>query len=169
MLIYSKLGGIAVKNEIPNRRSGNVMINELVYVTRNLLQRGGRSMEELGIGIGQLPILKFLREEGTMTQRQLAEKIRVTPATVSGTLKRMEKSGMIRRCASEEDARVSCVSLTEQGKCCCDEADERFRALFYELMNGFEEEECRILENFILRMSENLKSADVCPEGETNE
>ena len=39
----------------------------------------------------------MLSDHGEMAQRRLAEEIRVTPATVCGTLKRMERAGLIER------------------------------------------------------------------------
>ena len=54
-------------------------------------------MESLNVGFGQAAILKVLSDHGEMAQRRLAEEIRVTPATVCGTLKRMERAGLIDR------------------------------------------------------------------------
>ena len=65
---------------------------EVMHIYRRMLQRGSQAMERMNIGVGQVPILGLLSENGTMTQRQIAEKIRVTPATICGTMKRMEKA-----------------------------------------------------------------------------
>jgi len=157
-----------LKNESLNREHENELFHEMVFVTRTLLQRGGRSMEELGIGMGQLPILELLQLHGTMTQRQLADEIRVTPATISGTLKRMEKAGVIHRSTDENDARVSKVSLTDEGTRRCDLARQRISQQFWEAMDGFGECECGMLRDFIRRMGENLKRSQEASEGETN-
>lgn len=53
-------------------------------------------LEKTGIGAGQVPILMELQRHGEMTQSALAEHVHVTPATMSGTLKRMERDGASR-------------------------------------------------------------------------
>ena len=78
---------------------------EIVHISRRLMQRTARAMESLNVGFGQAAILKVLSDHGEMAQRRLAEEIRVTPATVCGTLKRMERAGLIERSAAEGDAR----------------------------------------------------------------
>lgn len=130
--------------------------SEMMHVSRKLLRRSVQAMEALNIGVGQLPILRLLWEEGTLTQRQLAEKIRVTPATICGTVKRMEKSGLICRSASKEDARVSRVSMTEEGRLRYEQAATAMGLPYGEMLAGFTERECRQLQDFIRRMGENL-------------
>ena len=56
---------------------------EIMHVSRQLVQRGVRAMGNLDIGIGQLPVLKLLSDNGAMTQGALAEEMHVPPATIS--------------------------------------------------------------------------------------
>ncbi len=134
----------------------NEIATEVMHVARRLMQRTTGAMERLNVGMGQIPILKLLQEHGTLTQRQLAEKIRVTPATICGTLKRMERAGLIRRAAAAEDARVSCVSLTDEGISCINQVSALIEEPYGEMMAGFSEEECRMMRDFAKRMSQNL-------------
>jgi len=145
----------------------NSIASELMLVSRQMLQRGSQFMEKLNIGVGQVPILKLLSMNGTMTQRQLADEIRVTPATVCGTLKRMERAGLIVRSTAEEDARVSRVCLTEEGEIRCRQALEALRCSHREMLRGFSQRECRQMADFMRRMSENL-SHMMKDEGRTN-
>ena len=85
-------------------------------VQRNRFQLCEILLERMGIGPGQVPILGELGFHGEMTQRQLAEHTHVTAATISGTLKRMEKAGIVYRTDDNRDARVSIVRLTDKGK-----------------------------------------------------
>lgn len=129
---------------------------EIMHVARRLMQRTSHVMEGLDVGIGQIPILKLLDENGTMTQRQLAEEIRVTPATICGTIKRMERAGLVRRAQARDDARVSCVSLTEAGGACVQRVEEIIGQRYDDMLAGFSEEECRLMRDFARRMGENL-------------
>lgn len=134
----------------------NSIAEEIMHVSRRLLQRGAQMMESMNIGVGQVPILKLLSDNGTMTQRQIAEEIRVTPATICGTIKRMERAGLIQRASTERDGRVTCISLTDEGRQRTEQAAKIIELSHRELLRGFSEEECRQMENFVRRMGENL-------------
>jgi len=84
----------------------------LTYVDEIAVDSG--LLEETGLGSGQVPVLMELTRGGQLSQKELAERVHVTPATMSGLLKRMERSGFIRRTTDENDARVSLVELTEE-------------------------------------------------------
>ena len=76
------------------------------YVERRLLP--------LGLHTGQGAIIAALGICGPCSQKELAEYRRVSAATISVMLRRMEKSGYILRSASE-DGKCNLISLTDQG------------------------------------------------------
>ena len=132
---------------------------EIVHISRRLMQRTARAMESLNVGFGQAAILKVLSDHGEMAQRRLAEEIRVTPATVCGTLKRMERAGLIQRTGDESDARVSIVQLTEKGESCSEEAVRLFTQTDTDMLQGFSGEELAQLKGYLERMGENVNRA----------
>lgn len=133
--------------------------NGIMHVSRRLFQRSARVMENLNIGVGQVPILRLLTDNVMMTQRQIAEATHVTPATICGTLKRMERAGLIIRSSAEQDGRVSCVRLTESGAHCAKKAFAAIELPFGEMLTGFSTAECEMLRDFVRRMSDNLARA----------
>ena len=137
----------------------NGIASEVMHIYRRLLQRGSQATERMNIGVGQVPILGLLGEHGTMTQRQIAEEIRVTPATICGTMKRMEKAGLIRREANEKDGRVNCISLTEEGRARMTEAKAAIDQSHSEMLAGFSQDELKVLHSFVQRMGNNLMRA----------
>jgi len=139
---------------------------EVMHIYRRMLQRGSQAMERMNIGVGQVPILRLLSENGTMTQRQIAEETRVTPATICGTMKRMEKAGLIRRESNAKDGRVNCISLTEEGRERMTQAKAAIDQSHAEMLSGFSEEELRTLLGFVSRMGENLTRVADVPEEE---
>ena len=92
------------------------IIKQILSLSRKHFQLNSAQLEETGFGSGQIPVLLELNRGGELNQRELAERTHVTPATMSGTLKRMEKNGFIVRTPDENDARISRVRLTEEGK-----------------------------------------------------
>lgn len=131
----------------------------LMHTSRRRFQLCDLLLERLGIGPGQMPVLGELNHHGQMTQRDLAEHTRVTPATISGTLKRMERAGLIQRTGDESDARVSIVQLTEKGESCSEEAVRLFMQTDTDMLQGFSEEELAQLKGYLQRMSENVERA----------
>jgi len=126
------------------------------YVVRNALK-------DSGVYFGQPPILDFLAENGTGTQNELARALNVSPASVSVSLRRMQKSGLIEKVADESDLRCNRMSLTEKGReqyayihGCFDEIDRKLYA-------GFSEDELQTLEAYLTRLCCNLTAA--LPEG----
>ncbi len=129
---------------------------EIMHISRQLIRRAMRAMGSLDIGVGQLPVLKLLSDNGTMTQGALAEEMHVTPATVSGTVRRMERSGLVCRAPAEMDGRIVYVRLTDKGATRCQEATDAMELPYDEMFAGFSADECRLARDFVRRMAENL-------------
>lgn len=128
-------------------------------VSRRRFQLSEILLERMGIGPGQVPILSELKHHGSLTQRELAEHIHVTAATISGTLKRMERAGLIYRTDDTRDARVSIVRLTEEGLKVVDEAWRLFYKADLDMLKEFTDEECDLLISCLTRMRENIDGA----------
>ena len=153
-----------MRNTLTETELDIAIADEIMHVSRRLLQRGTRVIDDMGIGVGQVPILKLLSIHGVMTQRQIADKIRVTPATICGTLKRMERAELIDRRQAAEDGRVIHVCLTEKGRRCSETAREALRLPYSEMLSGFTVSEREHLLNYFRRMGENL--AHTCKDEE---
>ncbi|MDO4355047.1 MAG: MarR family transcriptional regulator [Clostridia bacterium] len=131
----------------------------LIRTSRRRFQLCELLLERLGIGAGQMPVLSELDHHKQMTQRELAEHTHVTAATISGTLKRMERSGLVQRSDDESDARVSIVRLTKKGMDCSEEAVRLFTQTDTDMLSGFSEEEMAQLLGYLQRMCENVNQA----------
>ena len=138
-----------------NPRDGNrqiAIIRRIIHLSRHHFQLCSSLLEETGIGSGQVPVLMELERSGELNQRELAEKTRVTPATMSGTLKRMERAGLIVRTADENDARVSRVRLTEEGYAQCGSAHKGFDRACRQMLEGLSDEEMETLSTLLSRI-----------------
>ena len=131
----------------------------LVHTSRRHFQLCELRLEELSIGPGQMPVLRELARHKKMTQRELAEHTHVTAATISGTLKRMERADLVQRSEDESDARVSIVELTEKGRDCSAEALRLFSETDNSMLQGFSDEELVQLLDFLNRMHDNLRQS----------
>ena len=68
----------------------------------------------------------------------------------------MERAGLVVRTDDEKDARVSIVSLTDEGRRISREASRLFMCADEKMLEGFTDDECRIIVDYLIRMRENL-------------
>ncbi|MCI9078533.1 MAG: MarR family transcriptional regulator [Lachnospiraceae bacterium] len=81
----------------------------------------------------QARILIVLAENGSITQKELTERLGIQPGSASEVLMKLENNGLIARTASKSDRRTTEVSLTEEGMRKAEEA-AKTRALRHEEM-----------------------------------
>lgn len=115
-----------------------------------------RRLEEGGIYFGQPPILRFLRENPNATQKDIADSLQISPASVAVSVKRMEKAGIISRETDKDDARRNNLSLTEKGIELEEFAMRTFRAVDDAKLSSLSEEEISLMLSVIKKMTVNL-------------
>jgi DNA-binding MarR family transcriptional regulator len=115
-----------------------------------------QQLEALKLYRGQPPVLRALWEEEGLTQTDLANRMRITPATLTKMLQRMEKAGFIHRQMDADDQRVSRVYLTQAGRAIQDRVEQVFRQMEEETFADFTLEERVLLRRFLLQIRENL-------------
>ena len=91
-------------------------LSMLMRIDRRFMGKCFGQMQELGIYPGQIPVLGLLAYKDGLSQREIAEKLRIKPPTVNVTVQRLEKAGFLYREADEKDQRISRIYLTEKGK-----------------------------------------------------
>ena len=112
-----KRGNVIMDNEIKN------VFFDIEMLRRRLIRP---FFIELGltVGQGQPRILKELREHGIMNQKELADACLMDVTTMSRTLDRMEKDGLLKRENNPVSRRSWNVLLTDYGS---QKADEVIR------------------------------------------
>lgn len=118
--------------------------------------RAHQIFESVGLYRGQPPVLREIWDHEGLTQTELAERLKNTPATVTKTLQRMEKSGFVVRRPDPDDQRISRVYLTEAGKAVQKDVEGLFRTIEAETFADFTGEEQEVLRGYFLRIRENL-------------
>ncbi len=110
----------------------------------------------------QAKITKYLIENNKreVYQKELEEVFEVRKATISGVLFTMEKNEVIKRVASENDARQKKIVLTKKSKKIY-EVKETFKKLDEEITKNISEEELNNFLSTIEKIRKNIK----CNEG----
>lgn len=86
------------------------------HLARLLNHAMNEHIAQLGVAPGQVPVLMCLWEQDGLNQRELYERVHIEQATMSNTLKRMERDSLIRRKADPRDRRSQFVLLTPKAK-----------------------------------------------------
>lgn len=134
----------------------NSLESLLAQVIKTHHQRTHLLLGKLGLYPGQPAILFMLWEKDGRTQKELANKLGLKPATISIMVKRMEKAGLVERQEDREDLRISRIYVTEQGKKIRLEVETVVKELNDQCFNGFTMEEKLLLRRFLLQMLDNL-------------
>lgn len=130
--------------------------------TRTIRMYYGRmqaQLAEVGLYRGQPPIMGLLYQHDGMSQKEMARALNLSPATMTVTLKRMEKAGLIEREMDEHDQRILRVHLSEQGREMWGKGAAKMRGVTDELLEGFTHEEQQQLEQYICRIAQNMERA----------
>ena len=114
---------------------------------------------ELGltVGEGQPRILNCLLERGEMSQRELADACMFDVTTMSRTLDKMEKAGLIERKVNPSSRRAHLIHLTLEGKEKAAQVQKQFVWLDQVLWGELEEEEMENLYKTLEKIEKNVK------------
>ena len=105
----------------------------LVHVTKRHRDMMTNCLRDLDIYVGQDIFLLTLQTHGSLTQKELKEKLMVEFATINKIVNRSEKRGLVTKIKDPNDMRVSIVKLTTQGE----EVTVRIKACWEKLENEF--------------------------------
>jgi DNA-binding MarR family transcriptional regulator len=118
--------------------------------------RAHELLEELGLYRGQHRILRGLWWQDGLTHTELSKHAHVRPSTISTTIQRMEKVGLVERKHDAEDQRVSRVYLTEAGRALQGAVEQAWHRLEEEIFADLTMEEQVLLRRLFFQMRENL-------------
>ena len=120
-----------------------------------------KAAQKAGLYYGQPMILEYIKDHKLCTQKELADSLHISAASVATSIKRLEKSGYVVRSTDKTDVRKNRLSLTEDGisalndfRGVCDKTDK-------EMFEGFTQEECDQLCQYLERLYNNLNSENL--------
>lgn len=115
-----------------------------------------RRFAEQGIHTSQAFALREVAHNDGITQRDLAELLNISRPTLTVTLQKMEKAGLIERRADETDSRYIRIHLTEAGATMHDRMHEIMFDVVGRTMKGISEEDLSHLERLMDQMRANI-------------
>lgn len=115
-----------------------------------------KRMEELEIKPSQAGVLFSLKCWGELSQKQLAEKVGITPPSMTVAIRKMEELGYVVRKHDENDQRVIKIQLAPKGEECI----EGVRKVIFDMeeivYQGISREELLLMRRLLAEMKSNL-------------
>ena len=136
---------------------GHFVGGQLVRAEKAHERMAGERLKQMGLYLGQEMILLALQKEDGMTQSQLAARNNVDLSTITKVVQRMERAGLVSRRADLEDARISRVYLTQQGRSLCEPSWQMWLDLEKQLNQGLTEAERVLLYRLLATVAQNLE------------
>jgi len=106
---------------------------------------------------GQPAMLGYICDHPGCSQKQIADRLGVTPASVAISLKRLESAHLITRRADTADTRCNRVYITQAGEKELDYCLESLEAFDFSVINALSESETEMLEVLLLKLKSALK------------
>lgn len=141
------------------KREKKAIMSQLTLTARAERTLMAQRLSGIGLHAGQDAVLLALAEQDGMALAQLAEKLSVTPPTITKTITRLSAEKFVEKRPSSTDGRQSFAFLTETGL----EAVEEVRRLRKEVENlalaGFSPRQRSRLAKLLRKAERNLTPA----------
>lgn len=128
-----------------------------LFPTVNYLSKLGKDnfrsvLSENGVFQGQDEILFLIMHKEGLKPSEIAKYLHTSLASISVSLKRLEKQGFIEKKNDENDARTSHIFINEKGRTAIKNIHERLFDNHQRMLDGFSEEEIGNLRSYLDRI-----------------
>lgn len=131
-------------------------LHDLMHEHHNTMRQ---YFQEHGLFNGQPRMMFLIREHPGITQKELAEEMQITPASVAVSVRRMEHEGLVVRDRDSHDSRVQHLTLTKKGQVLDTECRKARDIIIDVLYEDFSQEELQALERQVQHMRQKLSKA----------
>ncbi|MGY0232161.1 MarR family winged helix-turn-helix transcriptional regulator [Longispora urticae] len=126
---------------------------------RSAAQLVGMLLCDAGVHPGQEQLLQALWEHGDLRQSDLAEACALDPSTVTKSVQRLERAGLVHRAPAADDRRAVVVATTDAGEALRDVVQAAIAEADRLALEGLTDEEKETLKHLLGRVQENLVRA----------
>ena len=110
---------------------------------------------QVGHALPRWRILLSLYEQGEMSQKALAERCYLDPASLTRLIQALQKQGWVERAMDEKDNRQTLATLTAEGRATVESALPQRGAFFRALLEGLSPDQITLLNDMLNRLEQN--------------
>jgi DNA-binding MarR family transcriptional regulator len=135
------------------------MLNKAAHL---LECRINQRLAEIGLTFSQFRLIETLYEneqqsgDFPLSPAELADSGNCERPTITGIIDRLEKQGLVKRELNPRDRRSQTVLLTDKARGLIRVMDQTFAAMKVRALNGFDDQETAVLQDFLRRIIHNL-------------
>jgi MarR family transcriptional regulator, organic hydroperoxide resistance regulator len=133
------------------------VIRALGNAVRTIRARVDRALQNAGLRLGQYQVLRHLWDEDGLTPREIADRLDVEMPTVTRTVQRMLRDGLVQRRAHPADARSVRIYLTKRGTELRPVLDDIVDVQTEQALRGFSPQERSEFAALLERLAENSR------------
>lgn len=131
------------------------------FIRKIILDKAGG--EDIKLYFGQLPILEFIVRNEGCNQKDICEFIKVSPASIALSTKRLAKAGLITKVSDNQNRRCNILTPTQRGIEISQLCRKNFDEFESRLFEGFSEEELNFLNKSLDKMMNNISANENFP------
>lgn len=123
----------------PNLTDENLSLKLFVVLTRalNAVQKSiEKDIRSYGLNLTEFAVLELLYSKGEQPVQRIGEKVLIASSSITYVVDKLEKKDLILRTVSEEDRRITLVSVTKRGKRLMDEIFPLHRQSIQRILSG---------------------------------
>ena len=128
-------------------RLENQLCFPLYACAKEVVRQYRTPLEPLGLTYTQYVVMMVLWEYGSITEKELGEKIHLDSGTLAPLLKRLEKQGLLKRERPDRNERLLQITLTDAGIAMQEDALSVPEAM--KNCIGLSKEECSVLRRLL--------------------
>lgn len=133
------------------------LVEKYIRLTRLHRSVVERRLSCTGVYRSQHQILMFVSSNPNVSQKELARMYGVSGATITVSLKKLEKGGYISRLVDQNDNRFNQICITEKGRKVVEDSVSIFQHMELCMFKGFSENDREVLGELLDRIYGNLK------------
>ena len=146
---------------ISDARDAREILHKLIQTNRLHRRVIERYADSLDLHCSAHRMLMIIsRAENLPSQKELAESLKISPAAVANTIKRLECDGYIERSkpSSGGDSRQNEIKITERGRKAAEASEKYFRYVDSRALDGFDDSELDALVYLLEKIQNNLNN-----------
>ena len=133
------------------------LMRRFLHIAKLRRVLAGKRLGKVDPYAGQwMPVLGYVLEHDGCSQAELATFLRVTPASVALSTKRMQKAGYLEKEVDEWNLRRNNLHVTESGRHLADTCRDVFYEMDRQAFQGFDTQELNTLAGYLDRVYANM-------------
>ncbi len=117
-------------------------------------------LDKTGVYQAQYYLLMVISCNQYASQKELADSLEISTATVAVSLKKLETGGYIKKVMDENDNRLNKIVITEKGNKVVEESRKIFKLRDERIFRGFTDNEMDTLSEMVQKLNQNLASME---------